>query len=292
MGRVPQIVSHEQVPLRIDIPGCWFDHCFNDQAVLPAVEAMQHLAASVLFHVPQAQVMSMQQARFHKFFLLDRTNPHVLEATHELQVYDDGSVASALLSKSQAGKAAYTRTKKHVSLCFTPFGPRETTLPDPLSGEAADWFRIDSQTVYSELVPFRDAYHNLRGEVLLHPDQAQARMYAPPDRTQDVPLGSPFPLDAAFHAACAWAQRYTGIVAFPVGCDSRTIFRPTREKEMYAARIRPQGQTDSDLTFDIWILGRNGEVHEAVSGVRMRDVSGGRMQPPAWIRTDDRNRER
>jgi len=291
MGRVPQIVSHKQVPLRIDIPECWFDHCFGDRAVLPAVEAMQHLAASVLAHVPEARVLSMQKARFEKFYLLDRANPHLLEAIHELQVYDDGSVASALLSKSQAGKAAYTRTKKHVSLCFIPWDPGETTPPAPLTEEAGDWFRVGSETVYSELVPFREAYHNLRGEVLLHPREARAETYAPPDRTRDDPLGSPFPLDAAFHAACAWAQRYTGIVAFPVGCDSRTIFRPTREKGMYAVRIRPRGGDAKELTFDMWILGMEGNVYEAVSGVRMRDVSGGRMQPPAWIRRDDQDRD-
>jgi hypothetical protein len=233
----------------------------------------------------------MQEARFDKFFLLDRANPHVLEAIHELQIYEDGCVASALLSKSRAGKASYTRTKRHVSICFAPGGPQNTPSSPPRAEQGGDWFRVGSETVYRELVPFREAYHNLRGEILLHPQAAQAEAYAPPDRTTDVPLGSPFPLDAAFHAACVWAQRYTGIVAFPVGFESRAIFRPTREGARYAVRVRPRPENAPDLIFDMWLLGTEDEVYEILSGVRMRDVSGGRMQPPGWIRKDLRDGE-
>jgi len=283
MGRVPQVVSHKQVTLRMDIPSCWYDHCFQGRAVLPAVEAVQHLAASVLSHVPDAQVMSMQEASFEKFFLLNGIDSNIFQALHELHVYEDGRVASALISRTQAGKAQYTRTKRHVRLCF---GPRELQLPPPaaLPAKATDCYRIDSGRVYSELVPFREAYHNLRGEIRLSPSGVQAEVYAPPGKTKSGPLGSPFPLDAAFHAACVWCQRYSGIVAFPVGFHSRTLYHPTKEGETYSALIRPQQVKENDMVFDIWLQGKDGEIYEAVSGVRMRDVSAGRMRPPAWVR--------
>ncbi len=53
------------------------------------------------------------------------------------------------------------------------------------------------------------------------------------------PLGSPFPFDAALHVACAWGQRYRGIVAFPVGFDRREIAVPTRAGETYRCRVVP-----------------------------------------------------
>jgi phosphopantetheinyl transferase len=37
------------------------------------------------------------------------------------------------------------------------------------------------------------------------------------------------------------------------------------------------------LVFDIWLLDRFGTMCEIVQGVRMRDVSRGRLQPPQWI---------
>ena len=267
----------------MDIPSCWYDHCFQGRTVLPAVEAVQHMAASVLSHVPDAQVMSMQEASFEKFFLLDRIDSNKLHVLHELHVYEDGRVASALLSRTQAGKAQYTRTKTHVRLCFVP---RHLQLPPHVAppAKATGSYRIDSGRVYSELVPFREAYHNLRGEISLSPSGAQAEVYAPPGKTKSGPLGSPFPLDAAFHAACIWCQRYAGIVGFPVGFDSRTLYQPTREGETYSALIRPQQVKENDLVFDIWLQGKDVDVYEAVSGVRMRDVSAGRMRPPAWVR--------
>jgi len=97
------------------------------------------------------------------------------------------------------------------------------------------------------------------------------------------PLGSPFPLDAAFHAACAWGQRYSHVVAFPVGLKERHIFRLTRAGKSYTAVIIPIEEDPNLLIFDIWIYGRNGEAYEGVLGVKMRDVSAGRMQPPQWI---------
>jgi hypothetical protein len=37
------------------------------------------------------------------------------------------------------------------------------------------------------------------------------------------------------------------------------------------------------LRFDIWIVDLQGRSCEAIWGVRMRDVSGGKLTPPEWI---------
>jgi phosphopantetheinyl transferase len=112
--------------------------------------------------------------------------------------------------------------------------------------------------------------------VIRAPERADARI--------DLPLGSPFILDGAFHAACVWSQRFTGVVAFPVGFEQRIIVAPTRHGESYISRIFPVQTEPSLLTFDIWIVDKDGWLCEKLKGVRMRDVSGGKVRPPDWIR--------
>ena len=97
------------------------------------------------------------------------------------------------------------------------------------------------------------------------------------------PLGSPFPFDAALHVACAWGQRYRGIVAFPVGFDRREIAVPTRAGETYRCRVVPLPDEGAALRFDILIAGGDGRPVEVIRGVAMRDISGGRRKPPAWV---------
>jgi len=96
-------------------------------------------------------------------------------------------------------------------------------------------------------------------------------------------LGSPFPLDAAFHAACVWGQRYAGLVGFPVGFALRRVFAPTRPGSIYIARVSPKKIHPDRFLADIWITDMDGALHEAVLDVVMKDVSGGRMEPPSWI---------
>ena len=83
--------------------------------------------------------------------------------------------------------------------------------------------------------------------------------------------------------ACAWGQRYRGIVAFPVGFDRREIAVPTRAGETYCCRVVPLPDEGAVLRFDILITGRDGRPAEVIRGVAMRDISGGRRKPPAWV---------
>jgi hypothetical protein len=38
------------------------------------------------------------------------------------------------------------------------------------------------------------------------------------------------------------------------------------------------------LMFDAWIYDSNGVIFEAIRGIKMRDVSRGRLHPPQWIK--------
>jgi phosphopantetheinyl transferase len=109
-----------------------------------------------------------------------------------------------------------------------------------------------------------------------------------PDGRKNLILGAPYPLDAAFHAACAWGQYAAHIVAFPVAIDHRKIVRPTRLDESYIARVLPRDVTGETLVYDIFIFDRRGNLCEVSTGVHMRDISGGRTHPPDWIRKQNR----
>ena len=97
------------------------------------------------------------------------------------------------------------------------------------------------------------------------------------------PLGSPFVLDAAFHSACIWGQRFGGMVAFPVGVEKRIIVKPTQPENTYVSIAIPVGMDADRLIFDIFIKDEDSTLYEIAFGVHMRDVSAGQVKPPAWI---------
>jgi hypothetical protein len=153
----------------------------------------------------------------------------------------------------------------------------------PYEMDSESEFRIPADRLYGELVPFGPVYHNIRDAVVIFEEGALADVAAAPHRTPTGPLGSPFPLDAAFHMACAWGQRYAGVVAFPVGLEERRVLRPTIPGEVYRAVVRPVRRDPDMLVFDMALIDADGAMRESARGVRMRDVSGGRLTPPDWV---------
>ena len=147
-------------------------------------------------------------------------------------------------------------------------------------------FIVPAALLYRDLVPFGKAYQNITGELLLSPEGAVAQLYGGEGEANDELIGSPFPLDAALHAACAWGQRYAGIVAFPVGFAERIIYRKTTKERKYIGRINPVNVSREPLIFDAFIYDLDGIIHESVSGMQMRDVSQGRLRPPDCIKAD------
>ena len=64
----------------------------------------------------------------------------------------------------------------------------------------------------------------------------------------------------------------------------------TRAGETYFAHV-VHVRTDSGLLiFDLRLYDRDGCLYEACSGVRMNDVSGGKLNPPHWIKITEADR--
>ena len=265
------------------------DHRHGSQAVLPAVEALQLLASSARSMYSDLSVQHHCRALFSKFLYLDHlTDGTVLKVFNEVDTTDRGSVVCKLVTKNRVGQTTFSRLKEHVSVEFMIDAPPiEPPLPAAAHRHSGD-FEISAVRLYRELVPFGPAYRNLIGSVRLSRNGADADIVAPAIQDSLWLLGSPFPLDAAFHAACAWGQRYAHIVGFPIGFDRRHILLPTGAGRRYTARIQPVAEEGpaEQLTFDIRIYDADGQLCEAVYGVHMRDVSGGRNQPPQWVQAD------
>jgi hypothetical protein len=289
MEGLPKIAEQVRVPVNITVHPHLTDHHIEGQAILPAVEAMQTLAESVKTFKPDVDVVCLTDARFDKFLYIQPDRKHIT-AFNDIAVYENGNISSRLITKTKSPKTPITRVKEHASVCFSENIQERQRLPlDPapvLGGIISD---IPSERIYSDLVPFGPAYHNLQNSLHISEDGAIANIRTPittDDHDISELLGSPFTLDAAFHAACVWGQRFAGFTAFPVAFKKRMIFNRTRPGETYVSHAIPV-KTESDLlVFDVRIYSTDGVLFEAVSGIQMRDVTAGRMTPPQWIIAD------
>ncbi len=282
MGNPSRMAEHIRLPLVIPVHPYLKDHHFDGKIILPAVEALQRLAGSVQAYLPTAYVKHMHAATFDRFLYIEKKS-RVIEACNELEVYEGGRILSKLITIDRI-RGTMTRTKVHAAVSFTSAGDRATDVPmDTISLSEDICYNISAQKLYGDLVPFGPSYQNVRGDVLLSESGAVAQVYAEDNQAPSEPLGSPFPFDGALHVACAWGQRYSHIVAFPVGFEERIIVKPTIPGDTYHCRISPVSMTGEYLLFDIWIRDLTGDLHEEIRGVIMRDVSGGRIKPPGWV---------
>jgi len=288
---LPEVIKKVRLPLEIEIDPYLMDHRFEGKAILPAVEAMQLLAASTQKHLPHVDVTLMTDARFDKFFYIEAITGSI-EVYNEIEIYGDGCICSKLITRSRSPKSSITRTKEHVIIRFGKKNHDICSLPlDFVSALEGVVFDVSSQKLYSDLVPFGPAYQNVIGALFLSENGAVAKVQGGDIKGSPGLLGSSFPPDAAFHAASAWGQRYSGIIGFPVGFDRRKVFHPTCPGENYIARILPV-QTDSHpLVFNICLYDQNGVTREEITGLRMRNVSRGKIRPPHWIMKGTGNRQ-
>jgi len=294
MESLSKITNKIRLPIQVEIYPYLLDHRFEGKAVLPAVEAMQLLAVSTQKHLPGTDIRYIENAKFDKFFYIEPytsqdTAPgtNIVEAFNEIEMNENGGITAKLITKTRSKKAGITRVKEHAVMQFAGDKPDIKTFSlDTVSGQIKKGFNIPSDKLYKYLVPFGPAYHNISDTLFVSEKGAIGSIQAPkPSATSNLkmPLGSPFPLDAAFHAACAWGQRYLAIVGFPVGFDKRIVIQPTLPGNSYICLILPVNVTTDLLVFDIWLYDLNGILFEAVPGVQMRDVSAGRMKPPQWV---------
>jgi hypothetical protein len=260
------------------------DHRFEGNAVFPAVEAMQLLAASARSHFPKIQPLVIHDAVFEKFIYLNEDLKET-EIFIEFIEGEDGTLKSKLISRTTSKTLSISRLKEHVALLFHSTRENQTPLPDvqKLADLESQTFRVPASRVYSELVPFGPSYHNIIGDLVLSEKGAVATILAPVNHAASEPLGSPFPLDAAFHATCAWCQCFLKFIGFPVGFKKRRVIHKTIPGKEYVARMIPVQTASDNLVCDLWIWNPDGRLFEAVSGLMMRDVSGSRKRPPQWI---------
>ena len=254
---------------------------------MPAVEAMQVLAKAVNNFRPDLPAKTMARGRFEKFLYI-QTGCFKIDALVEIEMFKGGDARALLLTKTKSGKSGITRTKVHADVYF-PSSQDDNPAP-PIDLHAfleGICVEVPPEEIYRELVPFGPSYRNITAPLYISENGAIGQIASPAisDRQRDgAVLGSPFTLDAAFHAACVWAQCYKDTVAFPVGFERRSVYHPTLPGNTYFVKVTPARTDSTPLIFDIWIYDNKGELSECISGVHMRDVSAGRVTPPAWIK--------
>lgn len=262
----------------------WFrDHRFGGRIVLAAVEAMQLLAVTVREVYPHLEVRGMRDGRFAKLLEIP-AEATVIDALVELEHEEHGGVLARLLTRTH-GKVM-TRLVTHCELTFGADLDSDMGMSHWAIGACSEsTMDVSAEQVYQELVPFGPAYRTLQDRLALSADTAWGTLLAPElGPVPAEPLGSPFPLDGAMHAACVHGQRLVDFVPFPVGFASRRIVKPTRAGERYCTQARLQARTTDELIYDLSLFDQAKQLRETVRGLRMRDVSQGRIRPPAWIK--------
>jgi len=271
-------------PWEIEIYPYLYNHHLEGKAVFPAAEALITLAKAVQINFPEADINSLTDAYFQRFLAIP-PDTKVLAASVGIEDGKSG-ITARLLSSVKSKTGNINRTVEHARVKFA--GIAVNQLPaDPfralekLEGECIN---VPATTIYLELVPFGAAYQNIIGDLSVSRSGALAYLSGGNTEADDDLLGSPFPFDALLHAACVWAQRFTGVVPFPVGFVKRTIYHKTKKRGTYLGRIVPVEFTREPFIFNAWIHDLQGDVCEVMEGIQMRDVTKGRIKPPEWIR--------
>jgi Polyketide synthase dehydratase len=254
------------------VPPWVADHAVAGKIVLPAVETLLFLAAIGRELYPELPVSTMVGARFGKFLEIAPGQRQV-EVLVELAVAGDHLRA---VLQSEVVLKNMTRIKEHGEVYF-PLRPSLTSGNDSCEIElpVASEKTFAAETIYHSLVPFGPAYRSLQGKLHLRHDEAIGELRAPllsNDSPASTLLGSPFPCDGAMHAACVLGQQRVSYIPFPVGFARRRVLRPTRPGNTYLVRATLTAETAEELTFDLRLADRDGQLYEATDGLRMRDV--------------------
>jgi hypothetical protein len=265
------------------------DHCFNNQTILPAVEAIRLLASTVQAMYPAVNVQVMKEARFTKFLELP-PNQDEINIQVEVTEVTGGRVQAHLLTRKQL--KAMKRLTGHCELLFGGGSEGSTAPTQPPTTGTDPVFEVSADRIYRELVPFGPMYRTLHGQIHLGQDSALGRLHTPNLPVDFPPIGSPFSLDGAMHAACVHGQRMVDFVPFPVGFTTRIVTLPTLPDEEYIIRADLRSLVEDELVYDLLILDHGDRIRETLFGLRMRDVTGGRIKPPPWIQARPEQRQR
>jgi hypothetical protein len=285
MENISRLIPPICHPWEIEIYPYLYDHHSEGKAVFPAAEVLIELAKAVQINFPQADINSLTDAYFPRFLTIP-PDTKVLAASVGIEDGAEGGITARLLSSVKSKTGYISRKVEHARVKFA--GITVNQLPahpfralEKLEGECIN---VPSAAIYRELVPFGEAYQNIIGDLSVSRSGALAYLSGGETEADDYLLGSPFPFDAALHAACVWAQRFTGVVPFPVGFVKRTIYQKTKKRVTYLGRIVPVVFAREPFIFDAWICDLQGGVCEVIQGIQMRDVSRRRIKPPKWIK--------
>ena len=221
MENLSPLTGPRRIALAIPNHGWLHDHRFLDRAVLPGLYALDHLASVAAATVPDLAVSAMAEIRFDKFLALPASDHPAIEGILDLAPLPGGGVEAVLMTRQRAAHSGIARLNVHARACIDRGGVGDV---EAIRAEWREWTPCDqdvtvsARRLYAELVPFGPVFRNVTAPITLGPQGAWATVSAGPPGSPapSSPLGSFFALDAAFHAACAWAQRYRGSVAFPV----------------------------------------------------------------------------
>ncbi len=281
---LPQIDKKTRYPSEVQVSPYLRDHSFEGRVILPAVEALIALAHVVNLHFPQVNINCLLRASFpHFLFIAPETQR--LSVFVDIEKARNHDITAVLLTSMKSKTGAISRALEHARVEFSTDDSVSWPSPPFRVGEKLEGkcISVPAATIYRELVPFGTAYQNIIGDLAVSREGALACLSGGNYEADDHLLGSPFPLDAAIHAACVWGQRFSGVVAFPTGFEKRLIHQRTKKGDSYVGRIVPVKVDQESLVFDAWIYDQNGTIYETIGGIKMRDVSQGRLHPPPWI---------
>ncbi len=274
-------MNNDRLPVTITVQPWFRDHFFAGKIILPAVETQLLLAAQVADTFPDADIPVMEDMRFAKFLELP-PEATAVEALLEISADAEEKRGGAkLLTRRACGKMSRIIEHGQVFFPLVASVPVDRGLdsqvdPAPPTGILKE---ISAEDLYRELVLFGPHYQTLQKTLYVSEDSAWGSLKAPslPSiHAVQEQLGSPFPLDGAMHAACVLGQQQVDFAPFPVGIDQRVVLRPTQSGGQYLTKVSVVALSDKELVFDLLIFDREGVVYEAVRGLRMRDVRGGR----------------
>jgi phosphopantetheinyl transferase len=273
---------NKSIPLKIDIRDYIRDHQFNGKIVVPAVEEMQILASALQSIMPDINLKTITSAAFSRFIEI---NPEqkILEAIADFNITDSG-VAAALSTIKSSKDGSIKRKVENAKLNFNLEKNVTKTIPlDTACIIEGPVTEITPDKLYEDLVPFLKSYRNAVEKIYISQDGAMGSVSGENNDYYPGPLGSPFPLDAAFHIACVWGQRYCGFTGFPVAFDKRNIYHQTEKNAFYHARIIPVSSDKITAYYDIHIYSMDGILMESVYNLKMSDVTAGKLKAPEWI---------
>ena len=275
----------KRIPLEIPVSPHMRDHAFDGRTMFSAAELLHLMAAAVTSRFSDLMNAVQADALFPRFLLLPPEDKKVLPVLLELEAHAGEGVMVRLLHEFQSPSGKFSRLREHVQVRFLN---KRTEEFSPLSfAAAADLpgipFEIPAERIYEDIVPFGPSYRSIQENLRMSAQGAVALLQTGRESFPGQFPGFPLIFDAALQAACIWGQRYQGRVGFPVGFRRRSLWKATQSQVPFLCRVIPVGTDRGGLIFDLWIYDLEGIPYEAVLGLRMADVTGGRIRPPHWI---------